>query len=78
MSEWKFKKVEFLYELKLNLLLEIGLEDMYEEANIHYWKQLGKPHEEDLINMDWQVESCNKEEQTIILKITGYIEDKGE
>ena len=73
-----FKKVTFLYKVKLNVLLEIGLNDLYDEANYYYREHLSGPHREDIIDMDWRVDSCDKERQTITLKITGYVEDEDE
>lgn len=77
MGRWTFEKVEFLYKVDLNLLLEIGLDDLYEEVNCYYWEQQDLP-EAEILDMRWYVESCDKEGQTITLKIVGHIANERE
>lgn len=70
-----FKKISFLYEIPMSLLLELGGKGLYEETNVFYWEQLEESQGDDLLDMEFLVDSCNKEKQTITIRVTGYIED---
>lgn len=76
MSEMNFKKVDFLFEVELSMLVEeLDYKGLCEEASDYYWWQEKKDYSGEILDMKYAIESIEKERQGIMLRITGHVED---